>query len=333
MAIVQIHSKKPSWRKELYMPMFSVIVPLYNKEQYIKKTVSCVLAQTIADFELIIVDDGSTDNGPQYVSEIQDGRIRMLSQGNAGVSAARNHGIREANGKYICFLDADDTWNVDFLQTVKELFEEFPEAGMVCPSYQVAYGNKVVHPVWKSVDLEKDGYVEDFYEMATASFWICNSSCAAVKREAIQKMERWFPEGETVYEDFDFWIRLGSLCKVAHSNKICATYQRETATNARKTHEHKIVYSISYMRTLDSLFNSDNLTTEQKKWVKEIKDRRMVPFVFSLLLAGEKKKAKQVLKDWKPCNTYEKYKMGLNACCCIPNRGLEIVQSIRMKVF
>ena len=157
MAIVQIRSKKPNWRKELYMPMFSVIVPLYNKEQYIKKTVSCVLAQTIADFELIIVDDGSTDNGPQYVSEIQDGRIRMLSQGNAGVSAARNHGIREANGKYICFLDADDTWNVDFLQTVKELFDEFPEAGMVCPSYQVAYGNKVVHPVWKSVDLEKDG--------------------------------------------------------------------------------------------------------------------------------------------------------------------------------
>ena len=93
------------------------------------------------------------------------------------------------------------------------------------------------------------------------------------------------------------------------------------------------MYSVSYMRTLDSLFNSDNLTTEQKRWVKEIKDRRMVPFVFSLLLAGEKKKAKQVLKDWKPCNTYEKYKMGLKACCCIPNRGLEIVQSIRMKVF
>ena len=104
MAIVQIRSKKSSWRKELYMPMFSVIVPLYNKEQYIKKTVSCVLAQTIADFELIIVDDGSTDNGPQYVSEIQDGRIRMLSQGNAGVSAARNHGDTGGQRKIYLFL-------------------------------------------------------------------------------------------------------------------------------------------------------------------------------------------------------------------------------------
>lgn len=315
------------------MPMFSVIVPLYNKEQYIKKTVSCVLAQTIADFELIIVDDGSTDNGPQYVSEIQDGRIRMLSQGNAGVSAARNHGIREANGKYICFLDADDTWNVDFLQTVKELFEEFPEAGMACPSYQVSYGDRIVHPVWKSVDLKKDSYVKDFYEMATAPFWVCNSSCAAVRRKNLQKMKEWFPEGETVYEDFDFWMRLGATCKVAHSNKICATYRRETSSNARKTHTHKVVYSSHYMKTLDGLLRKKELSSRQKEWVKEIRDRRMVPYIFSLCLMGERSRATEELYGWKPCATYRKYKIGLEVCSRMPCAFLEKVQEIRMKIF
>lgn len=315
------------------MPKFSVIIPLYNKEQYIKNTIDCVLSQTVTDFELIVIDDGSTDNGQAVVKSINDSRIKLIQQRNAGVSSARNHGIREATGKYICFLDADDLWTKDFLETAESLFLKFPEAEMACPSYQVAYKEKIVHPVWRSVNTEEDSYVIDFYEMATASFWVCNSSCAVIKHEVLQKMERWFPEGETVYEDFDFWIRLGSICRVAHSNKICAIYQRETVTNARKTHVHKIVYSASYMRTLDDLSNSDNLTVMQKDWVKEIKDRRMVPFIFSLLLAGEKRQAKKELAEWKPCNTYKKYRLCLRFGCYVPNSMLEVIQSIRMRVF
>lgn len=315
------------------MPKFSVIIPLYNKELYIKNTINCVLTQTITDLELIVVDDGSTDNSQTVVKDIKDSRIKLIQQSNAGVSAARNHGIREAVGEYICFLDADDFWTKDFLEIAESLFVKFPEAGMVCPSYQVAYRDKIVHPVWKSVDTEKDGYVVDFYEMATASFWICNSSCAVVRREVVWKMDHWFPEKETVCEDFDFWIRLGTLYKVAHSNKVCATYQRTTETNARKTHIHKIVYSSSYMKTLDSFLSNDSLTKEQRNWVKEIKDRRMVPFIFSLLLAGEKQRAEKELNEWKPCKAYKKYKVCLRVGCYAPNGVLKVIQSIRIKVF
>lgn len=313
--------------------LFSVIIPLYNKEKYIKTTINHVLAQTVDSLEVIIVDDGSTDDGIEVVRNIHDARVKIIQQKNAGVSAARNHGISEANGTYICFLDADDIWEKDFLQTVKELFDKFPEAGMVCPSYQVSYGDRVVHPVWKSVDLERDSYVKDFYEMATAPFWICNSSCAAVRRETLHEMKKWFPEGETVYEDFDFWMRLGAMCKVAHSNKVCVTYQRGTSDNARKAHKHKVVYSNSYMKTLDELMLGQKLSSKQKAWIKEIKDRRMVPYIFSLLLMGERIKARNELKRWNPCKLYRKYKVGLWMCSGMPCTVLEKVQEIRMKIF
>ena len=313
--------------------LFSVIIPLYNKEEHIFKTIQHVLSQSVTSFELIIVDDGSTDGGPAVVESIQDPRVRMIHQENAGVAAARNCGIREAKGEYICFLDADDIWERDFLETAENLFRTFSQAEMVCPSYQVSYGNRIVHPIWRSVNIEKDSYVEDFYEMATAPFWICNSSCVAIKRDLLMKLEHWFPEGETVYEDFDLWIRLGSICRVAHSNRICATYQRGTSDNARKNHTTKVVYSATYMETLNRLQADPTLSDQQYQWLGEIRDRRMVPYIFSLLLRNERSRAREELRRWRPCANYTKYKIGLNICSIIPYAILKAVQTIRLKLF
>lgn len=313
--------------------LFTIIIPLYNKENYIKRTVECVLRQTVKDFELIVVDDGSTDGSVDVVKSILDSRIRLIQQKNLGVACARNHGIRESCGRYICFLDADDLWENDFLQTVQGLFDEFPDAGMACPSYSVDYGDRVVRPTWKSVDLEADGYVRDFYEMATASFWICNSSCIAIKREMLYKLDHWFPEGETVYEDFDLWIRLGAKCKMVHSNKNCAVYQRITQSNARKSHTNKIVYSKSYMETLEVLLSSKQLSKQQIKWIQEIRDRRMVPYIFSLILLDKRKTAKEQLKKWNPCIRYRVYQIGLKMCNYMPRCIVNIVQKARMRIF
>lgn len=309
--------------------LFSVIVPLYNKREYIRSTLDSVLNQTVSSYELIVVDDGSTDGSPQIVEEY--GNVRLIRQRHSGVSAARNRGIREARGSYICFLDADDTWRSDFLETVQALFLTFPDAGIACPSYQVAYGKRIVHPVWKSVDLQKDSYVKDFYEMATAPFWVMNSSCAGVKREILEKMAYWFPEKETVYEDFDFWVRLGTICRVAHSNAVCVTYQRNTRNNARET--NRIIYSESYMKTLDAHMKRGNLTGQQRQWIQEMKDRRMVPYIFSLLLAREKKRAREVLSQWQPSGAYGAYKLAMRLCAVLPAGWLNAIQSVRMKVF
>ena len=90
--------------------MFSVVIPAYNAEKFIMRSVKSVLDQTHTDFELIIVDDGSSDGTKKQLEQLSDERIRYIYQENGGVSAARNKGIIESKGQYVCFLDSDDEW-------------------------------------------------------------------------------------------------------------------------------------------------------------------------------------------------------------------------------
>lgn len=108
------------------MPDISVIIPLFNKESYIKRAIRSVISQTHPANEIIVVDDGSTDNGPAIVSAIEDHRIKLLSEENAGVSSARNHGISHAKGDVVAFLDADDEWHPNFLEVIGRLIALFP---------------------------------------------------------------------------------------------------------------------------------------------------------------------------------------------------------------
>jgi len=114
----------------VYNTMVSVIIPLFNKEVYIKKCIQSVLAQTYSNFELIIVNDGSTDGSLLKVLEFVDSRISFLTQENSGVSIARNNGVSVSKHDYIAFLDADDWWEPTFLEEMKALVETFPDAGI-----------------------------------------------------------------------------------------------------------------------------------------------------------------------------------------------------------
>jgi len=111
--------------------MFSVVIPLYNKAHIIDRTIASVLTQTMSDFELIIVNDGSTDNGLDIIQKyLIDPRIKIINQVNQGVSAARNRGVKESKFDYVAFLDGDDEWLPGFLAKVKEAIELYPKAGM-----------------------------------------------------------------------------------------------------------------------------------------------------------------------------------------------------------
>ena len=114
----------------------SVVVPLYNKGPYIERALNSILAQGCQDFEVIVVDDGSSDDGPVRVQAFADPRIRLVCQPNGGPGAARNRGIAEAKGDLLAFLDADDAWMPDYLQSSVELLDEAtPEAASVTSGY------------------------------------------------------------------------------------------------------------------------------------------------------------------------------------------------------
>lgn len=113
--------------------MISVIIPLYNKAHTIVNTLNTVFKQTYQDFEVVIVNDGSTDNGVEVIKKhFSDPRIRIINQSNAGVSAARNKGVKESKGKWISFLDGDDEWHPEYLSIVVATIFQYPEAGMIC---------------------------------------------------------------------------------------------------------------------------------------------------------------------------------------------------------
>lgn len=115
--------------------MISVIIPLYNGAKFIQRSINSVLNQTYQNFEIVVVNDGSTDHGPQIVAQWQHSSIKLISQKNSGVSIARNTGIKAAKGNIIAFLDADDEWLPNHLEVIHHLVERYPECGVFGTSY------------------------------------------------------------------------------------------------------------------------------------------------------------------------------------------------------
>ena len=120
---------------------FSIIIPLYNKAPYIERAINSVLNQSLQNFEIIVVNDGSSDGGEKIVTKIVDERLKLVSQKNAGVSAARNTGAKEAQYEYLAFLDGDDTWEPNFLSEIVKLIGNFPDAGIYGTSNSFIYPN------------------------------------------------------------------------------------------------------------------------------------------------------------------------------------------------
>jgi len=117
------------------MAFISVIIPLYNKEQFIKATLLSVLNQTFTDFEVLLINDGSTDSSVDIVSSFDDKRIRLYSTENKAVSHARNYGVSKSTSDLIAFLDADDLWEFNHLENLHNLYTSFPKCGLYATAY------------------------------------------------------------------------------------------------------------------------------------------------------------------------------------------------------
>ena len=117
------------------MASVSVVIPLYNKAPYVRRALESISNQTFRDFEVIVVDDGSKDDGPRIVAQYPDARFRMIRQPNAGPGPARNRGVAEAQGEYIAFLDADDEWEPSYLESSLGILSSYGDAASVSSGY------------------------------------------------------------------------------------------------------------------------------------------------------------------------------------------------------
>ena len=221
--------------------MISVVIPLYNKEQQVAHTLHSVLQQTFQDFEIVIVDDGSTDNSVTEVEKVQDARIRLIHQANAGVSAARNRGIREAKYDLIAFLDADDEWKPKYLEAQHKLYKKYPECSVYACNYEFRGSEGRITPtiIRKLPFAREDGVLSNYFEVASCSHPPLWTSAVMVKKEAIQAVGG-FPVGIKSGEDLLTWARLAVNFCIAFYINALAIYQvrnelQRSLSDLRKT--------------------------------------------------------------------------------------------------
>ena len=204
--------------------MFSVIIPLYNKEQYIERCLDSVLAQSFQCCEIIVVDDGSTDQSLTLVRTYDDSRIKIITQNNQGAGAARNTGILNASRPWVAFLDADDSWTTDHLEELSLLVKSFENVGIVATkSIEI---NTDLLPDIKVENKQWKRQCVDYFKCAAKISGLIHSSAVAVRRTVFDKVGLFnnFEQGE----DTELWSRICLSYPFAASDKPTSIYFRGT---------------------------------------------------------------------------------------------------------
>ena len=211
--------------------MISVVIPLYNKAQAIRKTLDSVLAQTYKDFEIVVVDDGSTDGSADVAettllaSRLSPLAFRLIRKPNGGVSSARNACVLAARGEYVAFLDGDDLWHPEYLETLHQLIVDYPDAALYGIGCTTMNGDKIPENVALSTER---GEVNDLWNNYPG-YWTGSSSSSSRARLLEIGL---FDTRMTHGEDIDMWWRLLLSGKGVFDNRVLAYYRQDTENRA-----------------------------------------------------------------------------------------------------
>jgi len=210
-------------------PAVSVVVPLYNKERHVARAIQSVLNQAFGDFELVVVNDGSTDGSVEAAKTLKDPRIRLVHRehvNSGGGHAARNLGIAESRADLIAFLDADDEWLPEHLGTIKRLAEEYPECGAYASAYAVVApdGRRWIHVCDGIPAFPWEGIIPNYFRSApTYPVW---TSAVAVPRRVFHSVGL-FPVGVSQGGDIDMWCRIALKYPICSCTQVEAVYHTE----------------------------------------------------------------------------------------------------------
>ena len=282
-------------------PFFSIIIPLYNKEKYIKRSINSILNQSFQNFEVIVVDDGSTDNSISILKSIKDARICIYSRKHKGVSFARNFGIRKAKGKYITFLDADDRYITSFLMTIYKLIDKYKDIKFFATSFKTVYSKTLSTKTSFGTknDCIIDNYILEMSKAKQTDFYLHISS-VAIERKLLLKTGLFYcPKNwkntDVIGEDFELWIRLSlQYNKIAYSNKLGSIYYRNTICNTTKG---LLKNNIDFNFVEKSLQNKIKLTVDinEKNILKNLLYKFYNTIAIQLLIRNKFYESKQII--------------------------------------
>tara|TARA_R110002012_G_scaffold17930_4_gene66660 strand:+ start:31487 stop:32425 length:939 start_codon:yes stop_codon:yes gene_type:complete len=287
------------------MPLFSIIIPLYNKENFIVNTIQSALNQSCNDFEIIIINDGSTDNSLEKLHKITDPRITIFTIENQGVSHARNFGIDKASAEYIAFLDADDLWLPNHLESLKQLIKSFPKCGLYANAYVKRKGDITLVSYYKNIPNNFSGIIEDYFESSLSSS-IAWTSAVVIPKKVLETLHG-FDENITLGagEDTDLWIRIALQYSVAFNNNVTAIYNLHA--------DNRISNSNTNLRRfldLDVYETTAKTNSSLKKYI----DINRFSIALQYKLVGNKKQQAHYLKhlDTGNLNGKQRFILGCN---------------------
>lgn len=299
----------------------SVVIPLFNKEQHIVSALESIASQRFPANEVVIVDDGSTDNGSELAKQFaktMDIPVKIISQQNQGVSVARNRGVEESSSNYIAFLDADDTWLPLFLDEMVNLIFQYPQAGFYASRYQcVANENEYFDANINMELVSKNGFnpngmmMSNYFEVASQGDLPFMVSCCLIEKTLFQEVGG-FPEGERIGEDQELFANVALRGDIAYSPNINLLYATVAENKATQQYvpEEECPFSA---RLSDTATNQDAGNAQH---ILKYCAAHLCHLAKLNVQKGEFKLAKKILADAR-CGLKPKHRIGLYAAALV----------------
>jgi glycosyltransferase involved in cell wall biosynthesis len=280
--------------------MFSIIIPLYDKATQVVDSLESIRRQTFTAYEVLIVDDGSTDGSLTVVWDyLQLHRewaavVRVFCQVHAGVSAARNKGIRESQYAWIAFLDADDCWKPDYLQSQYELSLRYPSCEVLAAGYgfRKPSGDDPDPIVLSRLPFSgPSGILNNYFEVASCSYPPLTCLIVIVRKKAIEAVGG-FPEGVASGEDLLTWARLAIFCRIAYNRKCLGIYERNPA-------RHNADQRKRMPARVDVVGNSLEALLREHAWIPALRDYVGVWYKMRARIYLSHSMRKEAWEEWR----------------------------------
>lgn len=267
------------------MPIVSVVIPLYNKGPHIARAIQSVLAQTEQSFEIIIVDGQSTDEGPKIIKSFKDPRIFFFEQEGSGVSSARNEGIWHSRSDFIAFLDADDEWMPDHLETLLRLQNTYPKAGAYTTAYLIKYPNSRIKSASYHAIPEKpwEGILPSYFKSAAFGWPPIWTSVVGIPKKILIEIGGFNTEA-CRGEDADLWGRVALKYPIAFSWDGMGIYHTEASNRACNRIEP--VEEHVFVRTAIEAIEANEVPYEIRSDLLDYIERKLIDSAWQNIHAG-----------------------------------------------
>jgi glycosyltransferase involved in cell wall biosynthesis len=305
----------------------SVVVPLFDKAPYVSRALRSISAQSFQAFEVVVVDDGSTDGGADAARAHADPRVRLVRQDHSGEGAARNRGLAETTGALVAMLDADDTWDPEFLETIVGLWRRFPEAGLLATAYRSRYrGGLTLETGLTGCD---EGCLVRDYFARSARAPLVWSSAQAIPRRVFGEVGPFATDPIGI--DSDMWGRVALRHPVACSSRVRATYHNDVSGYRMVAHHRRRPVFPPFVRSARAALARGEVAPDVDPALRRYLDVLLTRYAHQLVAARDRRELMRTLReDFSPQGRGARRCLVEAASAILPLPVLEVVIRARL---